>query len=355
MGGVLFCWLNRWSSQADAPLDRVEIQASGSIPFVTLGDITAQNRARIATANLDVLIWLESRHLEMDCERPRSSWRLVDMLRDPDTPRSEPPYWREVASGDSINTLALEQDAGQGNVRRIAMCHVSTQPGLHVTRNAAEPLTLAGLVLIRNLLDLLEPGSAPNQASSKPSSPRILPPPGNLETVSLIARQALHTASVRLTSRGRKAAWFVAIRTNRELFRTRQDRFVPQAFQDVPAPRGSQLADPFVVEDNGRNWLFVEEMPAAAARAHLSVIELGNDGDFSEPVPVLEKPYHLSYPFVFRDQGEFFMLPETAGNHTSSCIALPSFRSNGNCTRFFSPTSVRSIQPPCFWTESGIF
>src|SRR5206468_2527068 len=104
------------------------------------------------------------------------------------------------------------------------------------------------------------------------------------------------TASIRLTVRGREAEWFVAVRTNPELFRTRQEQFVPQAFLEVPAARGSQLADPFVIEDNGRDWLFVEEVPAAAVKAHLSVIELGKNGDFGEPVPVLEKPYHLSYP-----------------------------------------------------------
>jgi hypothetical protein len=315
-GGFLFRWLNRWSSQADAPLERVEMRAGGNVPLVTLGSTPAQSRARIAAANLDVLIWLESRLLEMDCEglARLGVWSIC--CGDPDAPRSEPPYWREVASGDPISSLALQQDAGQGNVRRIAVCHVSTQSGLHVTRNAVDPLSLAGLVLIRNLLDLLDPGSARDPASSKPSSPRILPPPGNLETASLVARQAFQSASIRLTSRARETEWFVAVRSNPELFRTRQDGFVPQSLQDVPAPRGSQLADPFVVEENGRNWLFVEEIPAPAAKAHLSVIELGRAGDFSEPVPVLEKPYHLSYPFVFRDQGEFFMIPETAGNCT---------------------------------------
>ena len=315
-GGVLFRWLNRWSGQAGASLDRVEIHASGSVPLVTLGGITAQSRARIAAANLDVLIWLESQRLEMDCEGLARFGVWSICCGDPDTPRSEPPYWREVASGDSINTLALQQDAGRGNVRRIAVCRVSTQPGLHVTRNAVEPLSLAGLVLIRNLLNLLDPESAPDNASSKPSSSRILAPPGNLETAALVARLALQTASIRWTSPERKAGWFVAVRSNPELFRTRQDGFVPQSFQDVPAPRGSQLADPFVVEENGRNWLFVEEIPAAAAKAHLSVIELGRDGGFSAPVPILDKPYHLSYPFVFRDQGEFFMLPETSANDT---------------------------------------
>jgi len=315
-GGGLFRRLNRWSSQSEGPLDRVEIHASASVTFVTFGGIKAQGRARIAAANLDVLIWLESRLLEMDCEGLARFGVWSICCGDPDMPRSDPPYWREIASADSVNTLALEQNAGQGNLRRLAVCHVSTQRGLHFTRNAVEPLRLAGLVLIRNLLNLLDPESTPENVLSKLEVPRTVPSPGNLEVVSLIARQAFQAASIRLTSRGRKAAWFVAVRTNPELFRTRQDRFVPQTFHDVPAPSGSQLADPFVVDDNGRNWLFVEEVPPGAAKAHLSVIELGRDGAFSEPVPVLEKPYHLSYPFVFRDQGEFFMIPETSANHT---------------------------------------
>jgi len=315
-GGAFFRWLNRWTSQAESPFDRVEIHVSGSVPIVTLGGIAAHSRARIASANLDVLIWLESRRLEMDPEGLArfGVWSLC--CGDPDAPRSEPPYWREVADGRPVNTLVWEQDAGQGNVRRLAACHVSSQLGWRVARNAVQPMSLAGLVLIRNLLNLLDPESPRDITSSKPSTPAILPPPGNLESASLVARQALKTASIRLAARGRPAAWFVAVRAEPKLFRTCQDRFVPQSFHDVPAPRGSQLADPFVVEDKGRNWLFVEEIPAASVKGHLSVIELGSDGAFSKPVPVLEKPYHLSYPFVFRDQGEFFMLPETSGNCT---------------------------------------
>ena len=315
-GGALFRWLNQWSGRTDAPLDRVEIDTSGSVPFVTLGGISARSRAHIASANLDVLIWLESRRLDMDCEglARLGVWSLC--CGDPDAPRSEPAYWSEVATGLTVNTLALEQDAGKGNVRRIAVGHVSTQFGLHVTRNAAEPLSLAGLVLIRNLLDLLDPERAADTVSSHPSNSRILAPPGNIETVSLVARQALKTASIRLMSRGRPAGWFVAVRSSPELFRTRRDGFVPQSFHDVPVPRGSQMADPFVVEDKGRHWLFVEEVPAGAAKGHLSVMELRKDGASSAPVRILEKPYHLSYPFVFCDQGEFFMLPETAGNCT---------------------------------------
>jgi hypothetical protein len=184
-----------------------------------------------------------------------------------------------------------------------------------VTRNSAEPLALAGPVLLRNLLDVLDAENSPVSAPATPAVRRGLPPPGNLATISLVVREALRSASVRLGSFGRTAGWFVATRSNRDLFRTCQDRFVPQSFREVASAPGSQLADPFVVADNGRHWLFVEEIPAGAARGRLSVLELGGEGAAGKPVPILERPYHLSYPCVFRDGPEFFMIPETSANN----------------------------------------
>lgn len=71
-------------------------------------------------------------------------------------------------------------------------------------------------------------------------------------------------------------------------------------------------ADPFVLERDGRHYLFVEEFPYATGRGVISVAELGNDGTFGVPRVVLEEPHHLSYPQVFAHAGEIFMIPESA-------------------------------------------
>ncbi|WP_245455025.1 hypothetical protein [Mesorhizobium sp. M9A.F.Ca.ET.002.03.1.2] len=70
-------------------------------------------------------------------------------------------------------------------------------------------------------------------------------------------------------------------------------------------------ADPFVLERDGRHYLFVEEFPYATGRGVISVAELGDDGRFSVPRVVLEEPHHLSYPQVFAHAGETFMIPES--------------------------------------------
>lgn len=39
-------------------------------------------------------------------------------------------------------------------------------------------------------------------------------------------------------------------------------------------------------------------------------------GRFGPPTPVIQRPYHLSYPFVFDWQGEHYLIPESADNRT---------------------------------------
>jgi hypothetical protein len=64
--------------------------------------------------------------------------------------------------------------------------------------------------------------------------------------------------------------------------------------------------------------IFIEElaMPPGRNHAHISVIRIGSDGSHEPPVTVLERPYHLSYPFVFEWQGGQYMIPESSHNRT---------------------------------------
>ena len=77
--------------------------------------------------------------------------------------------------------------------------------------------------------------------------------------------------------------------------------------------RGHAYADPVLFEHEGRHHLFCEEIPPDGWRAVISHAELAEGGGrAAAPEPVLEAPYHLSYPFVFAHGGEVFMIPETS-------------------------------------------
>jgi hypothetical protein len=76
---------------------------------------------------------------------------------------------------------------------------------------------------------------------------------------------------------------------------------------------GHVYADPFLFEHEGSHHLFCEEIPKGSRRGVISHTELHRDGTVAEPpAPVLEAPYHLSYPFVFAHGGEIFLIPESS-------------------------------------------
>jgi hypothetical protein len=87
-------------------------------------------------------------------------------------------------------------------------------------------------------------------------------------------------------------------------------------FTRLMPPKDRDWADPFVIEKGGRYYVFFEELPRAAGKAHIAMIEIDAEGRWSKPVPVLERDYHLSYPFLLEHDGALYMVPETAQNGT---------------------------------------
>ena len=74
------------------------------------------------------------------------------------------------------------------------------------------------------------------------------------------------------------------------------------------------FADPFVLFHEGLYHIFVEEFPFATQKGIISHFTIDGKGKVGPTQTVLERPYHLSYPFVFEYEGQFWMIPETSGN-----------------------------------------
>lgn len=75
------------------------------------------------------------------------------------------------------------------------------------------------------------------------------------------------------------------------------------------------VADPFLFVSNENLYLFYEHK---RLNGH-GVIKMMHTCDlkkWSYPITVLEEPYHLSYPFVFEDEGSIYMIPESEQAHS---------------------------------------
>jgi hypothetical protein len=87
-------------------------------------------------------------------------------------------------------------------------------------------------------------------------------------------------------------------------------------FRKVISPKGVFWADPFVVKENDYYYLFVEEYIYKKLKAHISVLKVDNKGNLLSANKIIERQYHMSYPFVFTLDNDYYMIPETGKNKT---------------------------------------
>ena len=87
-------------------------------------------------------------------------------------------------------------------------------------------------------------------------------------------------------------------------------------FRKLTSPEGVFWADPFVVADNNNYYFFVEEFIYKKDKAHISVLKVQNDGSVAGSERIIERSYHMSYPFIFKIDSTYFMIPETCKNRT---------------------------------------
>jgi len=81
----------------------------------------------------------------------------------------------------------------------------------------------------------------------------------------------------------------------------------------TPLPADPEIfhADPFVIEHDGRHVLFAEAYPYASGKGVIVCAELARGGAPGPFRTVLERPWHLSYPYVFAHRGEIYLMPES--------------------------------------------
>ena len=120
----------------------------------------------------------------------------------------------------------------------------------------------------------------------------------------------------------RREQWFLQI----EL--PAGDGVMPDLQRCVPIypPPDRFWADPFILSMPDAHYIFVEELLFSEGKGCIAALELSHDGTLGSVRKVLERPYHLSYPFLFHWDGVLYMLPESGANRTVElyrCIEFP--------------------------------
>ena len=198
----------------------------------------------------------------------------------------------------------------------LGIAHVRTHPTSPAIIELE--LQLAGQRLLRDALDrLLAHAWTPSEffaqhPAIKPQakkSPRIIP----------FALSVLLPRMLRSRTESR-SEWSVAIAPRRA------DGLPDIARASWMAlPANGFIADPFVWRRDGVLHVFVEELPFAARKGHISVTRWHPQLGFDVLEPVLNDSHHLSFPFLFEHEGRFFMMPECHESGHLRCFECVEF------------------------------
>jgi len=79
----------------------------------------------------------------------------------------------------------------------------------------------------------------------------------------------------------------------------------------IKNPTNGFIADPFLFKFKNKNFCFVEQYDFKTQKGHISVYEI-NDLEDKYIGTVLKDNFHFSYPYIFENNEEIYMCPETS-------------------------------------------
>jgi hypothetical protein len=84
-----------------------------------------------------------------------------------------------------------------------------------------------------------------------------------------------------------------------------------QKFKEIANPNNRFLADPFIFNFEKKDIIFVEDYSFKKNKGSISAIEITGDKEkfFND---ILEENFHLSFPFIFQNNNDVYMIPETS-------------------------------------------
>ena len=111
-----------------------------------------------------------------------------------------------------------------------------------------------------------------------------------------------------------RGVWSIGIYTGNSPFelvpckKIKNPVLTARSITDIPA---RLVADPFMVKKNFTWYMFFEIMNSRTRRGDIGLASSADGFNWVYKQIVLDEPFHLSYPYVFEWEGEFYMIPET--------------------------------------------
>lgn len=290
---------------------------------------TETDVATIRSYRLDVMIRLGFRILKGDILKAARFGIWSFHHGDNKVNRGGPAGFWEVIKGWNETGVILQQLTENLDNGILIDRAYSPTDKISVARNRNKLFWKALYMMPDRLKELYETGETAfynriNQLNQHPLcySNRMFVEPGNREMLRGILRLAKVKLHFMIYSLFYFEQWIILFHISKNKpFSTTFNRY-----RKLLPPKDRFWADPFVISRDGKYYIFIEELLYATNRGRIAVIEMDQKGHHKPAQVVLEKNYHLSYPFLFEWEGNLYMIPETIENKTIElyrCTGFP--------------------------------
>ncbi|MBZ9631485.1 hypothetical protein LB465_11905 [Salegentibacter sp. LM13S] len=225
--------------------------------------------------------------------------------------RGGPPAFWEVVNRENVTGITLQklsEDLDGGRVIKKSFIKTNTTS---FYRNKNEAFW-AGVELFNLALDEL------SQGILKYEEKKILPfyscplykNPTNITSIKILLSFWSRRIKEVIIEKISAPQWYI-------LYKFRKDSSVEKSifrYKKLYPPKGYDWADPFIVKEKDNFYLFFEEVKIGSGNGHISLFKFDEKGNLinENPIKVINEEYHLSYPFIFKEDSNYYMLPESA-------------------------------------------
>ena len=152
--------------------------------------------------------------------------------------------------------------------------------------------------------------------------------------------------SLSLQGEPKRSKYFIAIKKNEGDVLNSLETFLP-----FVAPKNRFYADPILFKHEGTNYLFFEDFDYK--KGVISYVTIEENLTLSKPHKVLELPIHLSFPYLFYDNGDIYMTPETYDYRSVSLFKAADFPNQWEHQRVL--VTGETFADPILFKHNGLY
>jgi hypothetical protein len=271
------------------------------------------SQVKIRKRKLDVLLWLDDTW-PSGTARDLARLGLWSFTLAPLTnPKTE--LFTSEAVASHITLIQHQEHLERGRVIATHARRLSAKSKWDALTDIAAPL------FIRSLLNALQGRAMEGEEITSPPEETL--PSKTSDAITLVKSLVRSKTEIEAPRKHQKTSWSVAIRPELHGSAT---YCTEGGFMEIPKPADRDYSEPFILKHDGRDFVFFKNSRKNSGLSLISAVEIVCERETGPAFTALgDASDQFSYPCVFEDRGEIFMIPTTPSSLTIGLYRARSF------------------------------